>query len=85
MTPGLAPATGPAAAWTSWLRSQDAALSVFVPLLLVSTILSWPLRALLPAWVFDTFAVVTVLLGVLVLVPNPRLAFVAGEIGRAHV
>jgi hypothetical protein len=83
MTTGPAPVTGPASGWTSWLRSQDAALSVFVPLLLVSTVLSWPLRALLPVWVFDTLAVVTVVLGVLVLVPNPRLALVAGAFALA--
>jgi hypothetical protein len=69
--------------WTSWLRGQDAALSVFVPLLLVSTVLSWPLRALLPVWVFDAIAVVTVLMGVLVLVPSPRLAVVAGSFALA--
>jgi len=56
---------------------------VFVPLLPGSTVLSWPLRALLPVWVFDTLAVATVLLGVPLLVPNPRLAVVAGAIALA--
>jgi len=83
MTMGPPPVTRPAAGWASWLRSQDAALSVFVPLLLVSTVLSWPLRDLLPVWVFDTLAIVTVLLGVLVLVPNPRLGVVAGAFALA--
>ena len=83
MTTGPPPVPKVVAGWTRWLRSQDAALSVFVPLLLVSTILSWPLRALLPAWVFDTLAVVTVLVGVLVLVPSPRLAVVAGAFALA--
>jgi hypothetical protein len=74
---------GKAAGWTHWLRSHDAALSLFVPLLLVSTILSWPLRAVLPVWAFDTLAVATVLLGVPVLVPNPRLAVVAAAFALA--
>jgi hypothetical protein len=56
---------------------------VFLPLLLVSTLLSWPLRAFFPVWVFDVLAVVTVLLGVLVLVPSPRLAVVAGAFALA--
>lgn len=83
MTTGPPPEMGPAKGWKAWLRSEDAALSVFVPLLLLSTVLSWPLRALLPVWVFDSFAVVTVLLGVLVLIPNPRLAVAAGAFALA--
>jgi hypothetical protein len=79
MISGKAPAGG----WTSWFRNQDAALSVFLPLLLVSTVLSWPLRALLPVWVFDVLAIVTVVLGVLILVPSPRLAVVAGAFALA--
>lgn len=83
MTTGPPPVVGSAKGWTTWLRSEDAALSVFVPLLLVSTVLSWPLRALSPVWLFDSLAVITVVLGVLVLVPNPRLAVVAGGFALA--
>jgi voltage-gated potassium channel Kch len=83
MKTGRTPDEGAAAGWAGWLRSQDAALSLFVPLLLGSTVLSWPLRALAPGWAFDTLAVVTVLLGVLVLVPNPRHAVVAGGFALA--
>jgi len=83
VTPPMLPDKAPPGGWANWFQTEDAALSVFLPLLVFSTVLGWPLHALLPAWVFDTLAVVTVLLGVLVLVPKPRLAMVAGAIGLA--
>lgn len=64
-------------------RAQDAALSVFLVLLVTSTLLSWPLREFLPEQVFDVLIVVTILFGVAVLAPNPRVAIVGGVIGTA--
>ena len=72
--------------WSRALRrllDQDAALSVFLVLLVSSTLLSWPLREFLPHQVFDVLAVVTILFGVAVLAPNPRVAVVGGIIGAA--
>ncbi len=66
-----------------WFQNKDPALSVFLGLLLASTVLSWPLRELLPLWAFDILFVVTVLFGVFVLVPNPRVALAAGLLGSA--
>ena len=65
------------------LLDQDAALSVFLVLLVSSTLLSWPLREFLPHQIFDVLAVVTILFGVAVLAPNPRVAVVGGIIGAA--
>ena len=65
------------------LLGQDAALSVFLFLLVASTLLSWPLREFLPHQVFDVLAVVTIVFGVVVLAPNPRVAVVGGIIGAA--
>jgi hypothetical protein len=69
--------------WLGWIRDQDAALSAFLSLLLASTILSWPVRDLLPEPVFDALFVATVLFGVLVVVPSPRIAVLAGIVGAA--
>jgi hypothetical protein len=67
----------------AWFRDQDAALSIFLALLLASTLLSWPLAEFLPRWVFDGLVIVTVLFGVLVLAPNPRVAVAGGIFGLA--
>jgi hypothetical protein len=56
---------------------------VFLFLLVASTLLSWPLREFLPHQVFDVLAVVTIVFGVVVLAPNPRVAVVGGIIGAA--
>jgi hypothetical protein len=69
--------------WLGWIRFQDAALSVFLALLVATTVLSWPLRDLLPVQVFDALFVATVLFGVLVVVPSPRIAVVAAVVGAA--
>jgi voltage-gated potassium channel Kch len=69
--------------WLDWIRNRDAALSVFLPLLVASTVLSWPLRELFPVQVFDALFVATVLFGVLVVVPSPRIAVLAGIVGTA--
>jgi voltage-gated potassium channel len=66
-----------------WLQNQDAALSFFLVLLVTSTLLSWPLHDLLPHWVFDGLVIATVLFGVAVLAPSPRIAVLGGVIGLA--
>jgi hypothetical protein len=76
--PGL-PAPGAGA--LRWMREHDAALSVFLVLVLFSTILAWPLRSVLPHWAYDTLLVSTVGFGVLAVIPSPRLAVVAGLLG----
>jgi hypothetical protein len=71
------------AGWLRWARNEDAALSVFLAMLILSTLVSWPLRALLLDWAFDALIAITVLFGVVVLVPNPRMAVGAGILGVA--
>ncbi len=72
---------GPFARAFQWTRQHDAALSVFLVLLLFSTILAWPLRDVLPHWTFDVMLVSTVSFGVLAVMPNPRVAVIAGLLG----
>lgn len=57
------------------------ALTVFLVLLLFSTVFAWPLRAVLPRWIFDAVLVATVAFGVLTVTPNPPFAAVAGFLG----
>jgi voltage-gated potassium channel Kch len=64
-----------------WARTADTPLSIFLGLLLLGTILAWPLWEILPHWVFDAFFVATMLFGVVALVSSPRLAFLAGLFG----
>jgi hypothetical protein len=64
-----------------WARTADTPLSIFLGLLIFSTILAWPLWEILPRWVFDAFFVATMLFGVVALVPSPRLAVLAGLFG----
>jgi hypothetical protein len=71
------------AGWVGWLRSQDAALSLFLAMVLLGTVLAWPLQGILPEWVFDASVVATVVVGVIVVAPTPRVAVVAGILGVA--
>jgi voltage-gated potassium channel Kch len=71
------------ARWLGWFRNEDTALSVFLALLILSTVLSWPLRSILPAWAFDFLFAATILFGVLVLAPSPKLAVGAALVGLA--
>jgi hypothetical protein len=66
-----------------WARNEDAALSVFLGLLLTSTLLSWPFREFLRGWPFDALFLATVIFGVIMLIPSPRLAVLAGLLGAA--
>jgi voltage-gated potassium channel Kch len=72
---------GAAARALRWTRERDGALSVFLVLLLFSTIFAWPLRAVLPRWTFDLVLVSTVAFGVLAVIPSPRIAVVAAVLG----
>ncbi len=76
--PGLGDPAGRALRWT---RQHDGALSIFLVLVLSSTILAWPLRDVLPSWLFAGLLVGTVGFGVLAVVPSPRLAALAGVLG----
>jgi hypothetical protein len=69
----------------NWARTADAPLSIFLGLIVASTVLSWALWEFLPAWAFDVFFVVTMIFGVIVLVSSPRLAFLAGLLGVVAV
>jgi hypothetical protein len=48
------------------LLGEDAGLSLFLFLLVASVLLDWPLRPLLPGWIFHLLLVVTLVVGVLV-------------------
>jgi Ion channel len=67
----------------AWLRGDDAALSLFLLMLMTSTFVEWPLRGLVPEWFFDVSLVVTLVLGVVVVAPTPRLAVLAGILALA--
>jgi hypothetical protein len=69
----------------NWARTADAPLSIFLGLIVASTVLSWALWEFLPAWAFDVFFVATMIFGVIVLVSSPRLAFLAGLLGVVAV
>jgi voltage-gated potassium channel len=64
-----------------WARNADAPLSIFLGLIVVSTVLAWSLWEFLPPWAFDVFFVATMIFGVIVLVSSPRLAILAGLLG----
>jgi hypothetical protein len=64
-----------------WIQDRDAALSVFLVLLLLSTVFAWPLRDVLPEWVFDLFLVGALVFGVLAVSTAPRIAAVAAILG----
>jgi hypothetical protein len=64
-----------------WIQESDAALSIFLVLLLLSTVFAWPLRVVLPNWVFDLFLVGALVFGVLAVSTTPRIAAVAAILG----
>jgi hypothetical protein len=64
-----------------WARNADAPLSIFLGLIVFSTVLAWSLLEFLPYWIFDVLFVTTVFFGVIALVPSPRMAFLAGLLG----
>jgi voltage-gated potassium channel len=75
------PNPGRVARVLEWARTADAPLSIFLGLLILSTVLSWPLWEILPKWTFDLLFVTTVVFGVIALIPSPRLASMAGLLG----
>ena len=75
------PAPGIVKRLLDWARTADSPLSIFLGLLLFSTILAWPLWEILPRWVFDAFFIATMLFGVVALVSSPRMAVLAGLFG----
>jgi len=75
------PAPGTVSRLLDWARTADTPLSIFLGLLLFSTILAWPLLEILPRWSFDAFFVATMLFGVVALVSSPRMAVLAGLFG----
>jgi hypothetical protein len=81
LTGGPSPERGVPTGFLGWARHEDAPLSVFLGLLVASTLLFWPLRELLPPLAYDILFVVTILFGVFVLIPSPRIAVIAGVLG----
>jgi voltage-gated potassium channel Kch len=65
----------------AWARTADAPLSIFLGLIIVSTVLAWTLLEFLPYWAFNLLFAATVAFGVIALVPSPRLAVLAGLLG----
>lgn len=65
----------------AWARTADAPLSIFLGLIIVSTVLAWTLLEFLPNWAFNLLFAATVAFGVIALVPSPRLAVLAGLLG----
>ena len=68
-----------------WARNADAPLSIFLGLIVASTVLAWSLWEFLPPWAFDVVFVATMIFGVIVLVSSPRMAILAGLLGMMAI